>query len=646
MPALFTILDHIFFLILGRAVYGMNPRNGSLRYADWFIASCSLYFASWGALGFINYAFRDFPCDSRTHLALGIIILLPLILRRFPSRDFGQILLPEFRGFFCATQESLRKVKSKIWVIRYMAFLLVAGYSYFIYKGTSVPLNEFDVLSYHMPMAMDFFRTHSLIPEPDRYWHFYFPANFETWLSTWLFVGRSKLLAIPQLFCIIPISLMQYMLTRQLGGTRILAWTSALAILGTPILLFQSVTPMNEMFSLPFLIGIFLYTLRYLNTQQRLDAILAGCSLGLAIGTKYSFLVLILAIPIALLAALYVKEGVNRKSTRSWMSFVLYFISPALILPSFWYLKNLWLKGNPFFPFQLNIFGRVIFPGISTVFDPAFEYNFVLHKWHWLIYLLGENHYSASQGFGYLAGGIGIVAFVAAIMIDLRNARRRILSIFYLIISVLSILFWWYATQHEPRFLIFFLPILVIIVSKLFQQKMFIRNLNAFLLLVIFALTIGRAMLFMQNDIKGFKYDGNFLAFYCLAEQIDDWGPEETLLLFYEGDYGHLLTYALSGSELKRRVIVVGLSKIKSNEALKSLLKNNEELLQPEIQRIIYITNASQADLDITKIMNLYSYERNRTPKRNSSFVLDRSYLIIEYHAIGNQITLKDNSTF
>jgi len=634
MLTFIAIIDHIVYFVLGRGLMEKYRREGAIFYADWFIASASAYFFIWQILGFLNL-FTRITASPFLHLLIGFIMLVIIDIIIFRAPRSVKLAFIDSRKLIKKINQAIIDSTRETKITRYLLVILFSGYAYFIYKGLSTPLHEYDVLSYHIPLAIDFFREHSLTPPLDRYFHFYFPANFEIWLSTWLSIGRSSSIAIAQLVCVIPLGLMSYILSRSLGASKNTGILTSLVLLGAPIIMFQAITPMNELFSLPFLVCALLYSIEYIKNEKFADAIFSGLSLGLAIGTKYTCLPLVIVIPIAILFALILKK--TSGFIRKWLIFTATSYVSLFLVSFFWYMRNLVIKSNPFFPFELSIGKVVIFKGISTVFDPNFELNFVPSRLHWLVYPWIEGRYSAVQGLGYIAGAIGAIALIIIIIADLSRPSKRPIAVFLCFFIILSILFWWILTQHEPRFLIFLLPLLAFYSVTLFNLWKDKFKINFIVFLVLFALTVGKSVATLKQDIRDLAYDDRFMQFYGLPSEIDDLKSSGTTLLLSENRFGHLLVYPLTGKKLSRRVVVVGLNKIRDEKQLAELLSTNASLLPSDIDHVLYYALEDEKRIDPEKVMRLKVESINRFSD------VRRDFLFAQKHKIYSYIPVSDN---
>jgi ABC-type molybdate transport system permease subunit len=561
--------------------------------------------------------------NALNHLAFGLCVLIIVVLIRFRSLKY--LLFKDFGFFelFSTTLTSLRSTGRYQKSIIAVVLLLIAGYIYFAIRAVSVPINEYDVLAYHVPLATDIFNRQSFIPYPEKYWHFYFPSNFELWLSCWLFTGRSLLTAIFQIPFLIPVMLLSYSLVRSLGHKSEIAWFSALILAGTPILMFQSTTLMNELFSLPFLIAAILFSVRFLNEEKLSDAFYAGCGLGLAIGAKYSFLTLVISIPLAIVLGLWLKNR-NSHVFKTALKFSAFYLLPGILIPSVWFIRNWILRGNPLYPFEIELFGMKIYPGIPSVFDPNYDINFVPNKLLWLVYPWIERGYSPVQGWGLVAGWIGVPGLIVYTLHEFSDKSRRHFAGFVGLFFLLSIAFWWKLTQHEPRFLIFLLPLFACYAALTLLNSKRMVKIGAYILIGLFLITFSIATLAqkVKTDIRLREYNNGFLNFYGLPAECDNWDEDATILLFADCTYGHLLSYPLSGKSMKRRVFTIGLSEISDETELQSLYDQHKDIIPENFDYVVYYLPDSKMRIDLTKILNLEPVSTSTFTASDSRYLL------------------------
>ena len=94
------------------------------------------------------------------------------------------------------------------------------------------------------------------------------------------------------------------------------------------------------------------------------NAILFGISVGLLVGTKIINLVWLAAFLPFICYALYAGVKASKLSAGKVVIFTGAIISMVILFGCFFYIKNYILIGNPLFPIEFKVFGKVIFPGL------------------------------------------------------------------------------------------------------------------------------------------------------------------------------------------------------------------------------------------------------------------------------------------
>jgi hypothetical protein len=202
----------------------------------------------------------------------------------------------------------------------------------------------------------------------------YAPANGELWY-TWLMApmagsvpiapsldsllhsGVGVIAKVGQFPFLFLLGLSLTVLARRLAGSRSMMYLPAVLLPFIPNVLQQTSSATVDLMMGSLVVAALAFILEYRATGDRTDAIAAGTALGLAGGVK--FLALINS-PFVLLPALMAFS--RRRDAKAAIAFAV----AAAVVGSPWYLRNMFLTGNPIFPADVSLFGRVIFPGAYT----------------------------------------------------------------------------------------------------------------------------------------------------------------------------------------------------------------------------------------------------------------------------------------
>jgi hypothetical protein len=217
-----------------------------------------------------------------------------------------------------------------------LAFVLI-----FAHSQAGLPVISNDAMTYHFPAAVQWLQDAKI--NLFQTW-FFNPANTYSPLAgsvfiVWLIAPFhsdviARFVEVPALICV---GIAMYRLCNQLGAKPPLAaLIAAAATLARPIFL-PGMMGKDDLFVAFFFLAA-LVAMAPDRSGERFGALRFGIALGLLLATKYSAL---LSVPILLLAI----DG-PRWRWRGWISA----LGIAVLLAGPWYLRNWILTGNPLFP--------------------------------------------------------------------------------------------------------------------------------------------------------------------------------------------------------------------------------------------------------------------------------------------------------
>lgn len=222
-----------------------------------------------------------------------------------------------------------------------LIFFLYVLVSYF-YAGITTRPTEGDSLAYHIPIAKSIVNGSFLHPKYTND-HEYFPGSFEVLLAGFI------LLHIPLNIYNVLAIIVLFFAAKYLGSVFGLKQDYA-TIFAVTICTLNTILRWATSQTVDIWLGVFfLLALALFKKPQKSlwYFLLLGISLGMLIGTKYSGPVFA-----ALLFVLFIKSFLGNLNLRRFIVFIL----PVAVLGIFWYIRNYYAIGNPFYPFDTPFF--------------------------------------------------------------------------------------------------------------------------------------------------------------------------------------------------------------------------------------------------------------------------------------------------
>ena len=217
-----------------------------------------------------------------------------------------------------------------------LALVVLVGLAYELFLVVASAPNNWDSMHYHLARvaawheqgSLGYFPTHNAIENV-------YPQNAEL-LVLWTisFLGRDVLAALPQLLASLATGASVFVIARRLGYGRRASAFSGLLFPTLTIVALESVTTQNDLVEASFVAAAVALALG----RTRVETVLAGLALGLAAGTKFSFLY---AVP-ALVAI-----GLLTLSKRRLAELCCAGVAGFLLLGSYAYVQNIVETGRP-----------------------------------------------------------------------------------------------------------------------------------------------------------------------------------------------------------------------------------------------------------------------------------------------------------
>jgi len=259
----------------------------------------------------------------------------------------------------CKQEELLREIKEpskelsfRIWI----SILFGLGAEIFVlccFLGTAF---GWDDLSYHVVAPAHWLSEHRIFLAPFNY-HAYYPLNSELF-SLWFMLPfkSDAYLSLSGLYWMIMLiasaMILVFLFTRSYSSS---ALTGALLI-GAKVLFKASRTATATDLSgagliFASLVFLFWFYEKKYKREKLFSLIFCGLLAGIALGTKVTFAPAIL---ILMVSVWLFRRKEDARKQRAFYVFI--FIFFVLLTGSFWYLRNIFLTGNPLFPAEIGPF--------------------------------------------------------------------------------------------------------------------------------------------------------------------------------------------------------------------------------------------------------------------------------------------------
>lgn len=198
-------------------------------------------------------------------------------------------------------------------------------------------------------------------------------------------------------------------------------------------------------------------------TDRRVRSLLmAGIAAGLAVWTKYTFVMILAALLPLFLAAII-------RWRWKWKH-LLWFFVPLGLISLLVFIKNYVFTGNPFYPFLNNIFHSPFWNEAASNYFKATLTRFENPDWNWTHYFLFP--FKLTLVPRIIDVHTGIIPLAAAPLLFFRSPNRKIEFLKWFIVSYVSM---WLLFQTLTRSLLVMLALLFCVAVVLLEQKVWSR---------------------------------------------------------------------------------------------------------------------------------------------------------------------------
>ena len=307
-----------------------------------------------------------------------------------------------------------------------------------------------DAPIYHLYFAARWARSGSveLVPTPfGEEAATYFPVDGDLWLTWLVSTGMGPFVKTGQWPFLVLGAIALYGLARRAAAPWPAAVLPPALWVSVPIILMQSSFANVDLVWAAFYFSATYFLLQWLEVSDgdpRRPFLLFALACGIVIGTKTVGGVFVVLLLLPVFAVL------SRRGSRLPH---LACLTIGMLVPSaYWYGRNVWLTGNPVYPLQLSLFGRVWADGwYGRSAMEATAYHLPVIAWGTFVVRL----WLVAGGIGLTLATVGIVSGgVQAFSSSSEPRARRALSLFSSL-AVIQVLLYWYVVPYntQERFL-------------------------------------------------------------------------------------------------------------------------------------------------------------------------------------------------
>ncbi len=253
---------------------------------------------------------------------------------------------PSVWGPFEGWRPSLGWVRSDP-LLALLAAGVAVSYLFGLVELMVIPQNNMDSLSAHLTRIVFWRQQGSLFPwstsMPNQVWY---PINAQ--LQTYwtlLFLGSDRLVGGVQWLAALVTALSVFGLARQLGFARRPAALAALIFLTYPLVVLQATTPQTDLVTAVYFIPAVYFLLIGLKDGRHAPLLLSAVSVGIGIGVKKSYFILL---PVLAVVALIAFLQWGRRSWKPLSLWSVYTVLAIAVLGAYLYAFNWWYFGDPF----------------------------------------------------------------------------------------------------------------------------------------------------------------------------------------------------------------------------------------------------------------------------------------------------------
>jgi len=467
----------------------------------------------------------------------------------------------------------IRKIQSTFFFV--IIFLLIARSVIHIFFW---PPFIYDVINYHLPKVADWIQYQQIVMLETAVSRSFWPANFEL-LQSWfiLFFQHDVIVE----FAGIPFYLLAvisiFVVCRSLDIGRRISLFAALLYATTPSVVFFSTCGKNDI----SVSAIYLFILAIILDSRKYDAffqhrlVIIFSALCLAVGTKP---IIVFIVPGLLLIGGWSIVGHScRNLWRNYDNefgalFISWTMFSGLLLAGYWYIRNIIVHGNPFYPAGFSFLGKSLYKGEGFPQQGTFQWSSLVEN---LSNLVNTRIFDGAllhpdlpnmAGWGWFSFSLGLPCLLVA-FVTIKEFRWLAAGFVF---SLMLLFGWVTPDPWNMRFTLWFpalFSIAFVMVLKNFKETCF-RIAMVFLGAICLALNMVATINYGNTPLNVWKNLATVPLFERSSAMLTTKYYEKLRRVLGENEpigyygNGNMRIYSLYGSDISHKIYYIDMSKI------------------------------------------------------------------------------------
>jgi len=394
------------------------------------------------------------------------------------------LFLAEIKDVFAKIKDTLR-LQLTLWFnnksfLAKIALILLSLFILLNFLNCLLPPIERDAMTYHLKMPQEYIKTGYVTPEPHNIFS-YFPQLVEMLYTFGLIFSNDYSSHLIHFYFGLLIALTIFSLVRRISNTET-ALFSALIFYSLPVVSQLSGWAYVDLALCFFsILSLYFFVPDLENIDRRLLK-LSAILLGLAFAVKYLTLLHLYAMAVLVMIRFAKIKPTERTS---FIKEIFYFLVLVMLVAMPWYLRNILVTRNPFYPFLYSLFKGPFWDMERAKLYDIFLSNYGMGR-SFLDYLLLPWRMAVRGGLdGPFDAEIGITFLVFTPLLIFFRPKNKTAN--YLLIYSAVFFFAWTTLSQQSRFLLPALATLSICLYAIFDcpLKEKVINKNSLRLLAI-----------------------------------------------------------------------------------------------------------------------------------------------------------------